>query len=78
MERGPRTLFWVELVFAATSLVIAGLTIMWPDWIELVFKVDPDGGNGSLEWTVVVVAAMLSLVAGLLARSDWKKVAQNS
>jgi hypothetical protein len=29
------------------------VTLFWHDWIEAVFRVDPDQGKGSAEWLVV-------------------------
>ena len=54
------------------ALVSAGcvvLSVVWPDWIERVFDVSPDGGDGSTEWGVTAVAVVATLVfvaAGLL------------
>jgi hypothetical protein len=46
---GARTVLWVEaglsLPFAGTAL----LTVVWRDWIEGIFGVDPDQHSGSLE-----------------------------
>lgn len=32
-----RARFWVELVIAAVNIVLFSVTILWPEWIELVF-----------------------------------------
>lgn len=54
------------------ALVSAGcvvLSVVWPDWIERVLDVSPDGGDGSTEWGVTAVAVVATLVfvaAGLL------------
>ena len=57
----PR-LLRVELVLAGLSTALAVLTLVWRDWIEEVFHVDPDGGNGSLEWLIVAALATSSLI----------------
>jgi hypothetical protein len=58
----------VELTLGALSGALFALTLVWPDWIEVVFRVDPDGGNGALEFLVAGTFLALSLVAGRLAR----------
>jgi hypothetical protein len=45
---------------------------VWHDWIEGVFGVDPDHGNGSAEWIAVVVLLVIAVVAGVLARRGWR------
>ena len=44
------------------------LTLFWHDWIEAVFGVDPDHGDGSAELWVVGVLIVVALAAGLAAR----------
>jgi len=46
-------------------------TAAWPDWIEAVLGVEPDGGDGSLEWAIVVVLAVGAVVPPVLARREW-------
>jgi hypothetical protein len=51
-------------LFAAIALAAIGLlTLVWPDWIEGIFGVDPDAGSGAVEAAIVVVCA---LAAGAL------------
>jgi hypothetical protein len=45
------------------ALAAAVVTIAWPDWIEEVFHVDPDGGSGTLEVSVVVALALVSIAS---------------
>jgi hypothetical protein len=67
-------LFWWEVVSAGMSGVVAAVTLVWPDWIELVFNVDPDGGDGSLEWLVAGLATAVTLTLCLAARREWRRV----
>lgn len=78
MRRDVRPLFWVEAAAAAASAVFLVLTLLWKDWIEIVFGVDPDHHSGSLEWAIVAgsVAATLLLVA--LARREWLRAAPST
>ena len=54
------------------TLFLAVITLVWQNWIELVFRVDPDHGNGSFERWVVVVAAALCVASVLLAGREWR------
>jgi hypothetical protein len=59
----------------ALSLLFAGLAIVtafWPEWIETLFRVDPDGGNGAAEWLVVAVLGVAAIAAFILARRDYR------
>ena len=67
-------LFWWEVVAAIASGAVSVVTLVWPDWIELVFGVDPDGGDGSLEWLVAGLAVGVTLTLCLLARREWRRV----
>jgi hypothetical protein len=66
--------FYVELVLSLAALALALVTLVWNDWIELVFKVDPDAGNGSLEKAIVVVLLVAAVICGWLARTEWRRV----
>jgi len=57
-----------ENIIVIVLAVAAIVTAIWPTWIELAFRVDPDYGSGVLEWGLVGTFAALSVVALLLAR----------
>jgi hypothetical protein len=65
----------VELVLALAALGLALITLVWNDWIEIVFRVDPDAGNGSLEKAIVIVLLAAAIVAAWLARTEWRRAA---
>ena len=67
--------FWVELGLGLANTVFALLTLAWKDWVEIVFKVDPDHHSGSLEWTIVAVAVAVTVIAFAAARFEWRKAA---
>ncbi|WP_197541370.1 hypothetical protein [Streptomyces davaonensis] len=51
------------------------MTAFTREWIELLFGVDPDGGNGSLESALVVLFAVAACVFGLVARAERRRAA---
>jgi hypothetical protein len=64
-------LFWVESVLASITTLLAFLTVLWPDWIERVFAVDPDRHSGSIEWELVLVLLGTAALFAALARREW-------
>src|SRR5258707_1009630 len=78
MKRHLTPAFSIELALAAVSVFLAIITVLWPDWIELVFNVDPDLGNGSLERAIVGLAFVLTIVFVALARREWRRAAASS
>ena len=73
--RGTGRGFWVRLALAATSAALFAVTLLWHDWIEIVFRVDHDRGNGWLEWLVVVAAFGLTVTFSIGARREWRRSA---
>jgi hypothetical protein len=49
--------------------------MIWKDWIELVFHVDPDASSGAAEWTVVAITLCLTMLFLVLARIEWRRAA---
>ena len=72
MMHSLRWRFYLETGAGALTAALFLATALYPDWIEALFRVDPDYGNGSLEW--VVVGALLVVTVGLftLARREWR------
>nr|WP_315267371.1 hypothetical protein [Microbacterium lemovicicum] len=60
----------VQFALAALFLAVAVVTVIEPEWIEVVFGIDPDRGSGALEWVIVLALGVLAVVAaGLGART---------
>jgi hypothetical protein len=68
-----RTRFWIEIVLASITAVLFVVTLVSREWIEFVFKVDPDGGDGSLEWAIVGMLLAVTVASAWLARSEWRR-----
>ena len=76
MKQQLRPLFWIEAVLALGNIALLSMTVVWKDWIELVFKVDPDAVSGAEEWSIMVVTLLLTVVFLALARSEWHRAAR--
>lgn len=74
--RALRPVFWIEGLLAVISGISAILTLLWKDWIEILFRVDPDGGNGSTETLVVLVSLGATVTLSVLARREWRRAAR--
>jgi hypothetical protein len=70
MSAGPRVRFRVEVALAALSACFFVAVLVLPDWIEVVFGIDPDGGAGALEVLISVVSLTVSLGLAVLARVE--------
>ncbi|MDQ1683747.1 MAG: hypothetical protein QOC82_484 [Frankiaceae bacterium] len=53
----------VESALGLAAGLLALVTVVWPDWIELLTGIDPDHHNGSIELFVVV--ALFTIAASL-------------
>ena len=70
-----RRRFWAESVSSAMAAVLALVTVVWPDWIEVVTGSSPDGGSGALERAVVSGLAAVAIVLATAARAEWRRAA---
>lgn len=68
--RGVFNRILFEGTVASLSAVSTALTMVWPEWLEA-FGLDPDHGDGSLEWAMAGALLLVTLVmtarVGLLA-----------
>lgn len=71
MMKAMRSRFWLETGMGTITGILFVITLMWRDWIEIVFGVDPDSGNGSLEWLIVGVLLVVTITLFILARYEW-------
>ena len=68
-----RARFWFQAAFGMIFTALLILTIAVPDLVEEVFRVNPDGGNGALEWFIVAVCGVAAVVSVGLARAEWRR-----
>ena len=73
MKRQVRLRMWLESVLASTTGVLFLITLVWRDWIERVFGIEPDGGNGTLEWLIVGGLLVATIMLFVLARLEWQR-----
>jgi hypothetical protein len=74
MPGSSSKLFWAEATLAGAAGFLAVLTLITREWIELVFGVDPDHGNGWVEWSTVIGAAAAAGLLTLLARHERRRL----
>lgn len=73
MPQRLRHRFWLESILGSVTGIVAVATLVWHDWIEAVFGVDPDHGNGSGEWLVVVALLVVTVILAAGARVEWRR-----
>ena len=73
MPSGLRRRFWLESICGSVAGIVTVITLFWRDWIEAVFRVDPDSGNGSAEWLIVLVLFLATITLASGARREWRR-----
>ena len=72
MIKALRFRFWLETGMAGLTSVLFLITMVWPNWIEILFGIEPDGGNGSLERLILGVTLVVTIALFILAHSEWR------
>jgi hypothetical protein len=72
MRRGSKARAWLETVLAVVGLSLSLLTLVWREWIEFLFGVDPDQHTGGLELLVAGAFLVTSMLLAGQARRDWR------
>jgi hypothetical protein len=65
--------FWGESAAAAVACFLSVLTLVWPAWVEGVLGIEPDHGNGSFEWGLVVGCWIATGMCAAIARQEWRR-----
>ena len=66
-------MIWVELVLGLMSAVLLTLAILSPDWMELLFRLAPDAGDGSAERGFALLWAAVSVLMFATCRAHLEK-----
>ena len=74
MRRNFARRFWLETAACGISIVLFGLTAGWPDWIEVLFRTDPDHDSGRVEWLILTISLATSLWFAMLAWREWRRI----
>jgi hypothetical protein len=73
-----RRRFWLEAGLGVAAVALLLLTAAIPDWIEVIFGVEPDEGNGSFERVLVAALAACAISFSMAARREWRRGALES
>ena len=71
-NKPARKRFWVEAIAATLGVALLLLTLMEPEWIEIVFKIEPDQGSGALELAISLGLLAVAVVSAALAVREWR------
>jgi hypothetical protein len=72
-----RARFWLESAAAVIGTALFALTLVQREWIEVVFRVDPDGGSGALELAIALGLLFFSAACAVLACSEMRRATAN-
>jgi ABC-type thiamin/hydroxymethylpyrimidine transport system permease subunit len=65
----------IEMVLAVISAILCALTLVFPQWIEELTGLEPDGGSGALEWIIAGLFLVAAVVSAVVARRDYRRLA---
>ncbi len=71
--RFSRLRFGIDLVVAVVATMLGVVTLISREWIEIVFRFDPDHGSGVLEWATALGLFAVATAAALAAHLDWRR-----
>ena len=73
MRNALKWRFWLETGIAIVSGMLFIITLVQRDWLEIVFGVDPDNRNGTLEWLIVGALLVVTVTLFTLASYEWRR-----
>ena len=75
MQKGLRIWFYAEAIIGVFATALFVYTVFARSWIETFFHVDPDQGQGWVEWMIIGALLIVAIVSGYLARREWRRAA---
>ena len=73
MRNALRRRFWLETGIAIITGILFVINLIRNDWIEIVFRVDPDNNNGTFEWLIVGALLLVTITLFILASYEWRR-----
>ena len=73
MRRNLRLRFWIEIGLASLTGILALITPVFPDWIEVVSGWDPDQHDGSVERLIVFGLFLATVAIFAVAAFEWRR-----
>lgn len=73
MRNALRRRFWLETGLTILTGILFVVTLVQRNWIEVAFGVDPDNGNGTLEWLMVGALLVVTIALFTLASFEWRR-----
>jgi hypothetical protein len=73
MTYGLRWRFYVEAGAGVITTVLFLATLLYPRWIEALFRIDPDNASGWLERLVVGGLLVVTITILSMAQREWRK-----
>ena len=55
--------------------MLAAITLFWHDWVEAVFRINPDSGDGSAEWLIILILIPVTVALAVAAPRQWRRAA---
>ncbi len=66
--------FLVEVALGTAAALMFIVTLVWNDWIEMAFRVEPDAGDGNLERAICILLIAIALGSAWFARTEWRRM----
>ena len=73
MRNALRRRFWPEMGLTIVTSILFVFTLAQRNWIEMLFGLDPDQGNGSLEWLIIGALLVVSITLFMLAGYELRR-----
>lgn len=76
-DRDWRRVAQARTILGLLFALLTALAVLVPTWIESATGASPDGGNGSAELLLAVLAGVATLVTAVSAGLAWRRAADS-